>query len=99
MLFQAQLLLDVLETEGEDALMAHRIPLLTWRQSEDLKAAYRIEGPPGGHSNLALLALTESRTSLLTNKCSGHSCEAPCDCSSLQYKCVRIGDSFLDFSA
>lgn len=35
------------ESEGEDALASFRIPLLTWRQSEELKAAHRLEAPPG----------------------------------------------------
>lgn len=44
---QAQVLLDVYENNGKNALTAYRLPLLTWKQSEELKAAHRHEALPG----------------------------------------------------
>ena len=44
---QAQVLLDVYEHQGMEALSQFRLPLLTWKESEELKAACRIEGPSG----------------------------------------------------
>lgn len=47
-LLKAQVLLDVYETQGEHELTQYRIPLLTWKESEELKAAYKLEALPGG---------------------------------------------------
>ena len=46
---QALRLTDVYESKGEDFLSTYRLPLLTWKESQDLKSAHQaaLEAAPG----------------------------------------------------